>query len=144
MNLATGGFNDEVENPRIRHGPDAEKPPGNAEKPPAENPTTKRPNRARRIAIIGPVEQLILLSILYFGNKAYGAQIRQDIEERADVRMSIGALYSTLKRMQDKGLVNDADGTDQGNKRYFSVTGKGRTILDESLNRVDMMRTKFV
>lgn len=50
-------------------------------------------------------EQYVLLSLVRLGEKAYGAAIRREIEERTGRPVSIGAVYATLGRLADKELV---------------------------------------
>ena len=55
--------------------------------------------------ILGEFEQLVLIAIVRLGSDAYGATIRRDIESRADRRLSISAVYTTLERLEQKGCV---------------------------------------
>ena len=50
-------------------------------------------------------EQYVLLSLVRLDEGAYGAAIRRDIEENTGRPVSIGAVYATLGRLADKGLV---------------------------------------
>jgi PadR family transcriptional regulator, regulatory protein PadR len=59
---------------------------------------------------LGEFEQLVLLAILRLGSNAYGMAIRREIEERAGRKTSIGALYLTLDRMEQKGFVASETG----------------------------------
>jgi DNA-binding PadR family transcriptional regulator len=54
---------------------------------------------------LGELEQLILLAILRLGPDAYGLSIARELEGRADRRLSRGALYGSLDRLEEKGLV---------------------------------------
>src|SRR6266496_2513762 len=54
---------------------------------------------------IGEFEQLILLAILRLGPHAYGMRIRREIEEQTGRTTSIGALYITLERLEQKGFI---------------------------------------
>ena len=54
---------------------------------------------------LGEFEQLILIAIVRLGDEAYGATIRREIEQRTDRRLSIGAVYTTLDRLERKGCV---------------------------------------
>src|SRR5437868_13577189 len=59
----------------------------------------------RRAAVLGDFEQLVLLGVLRLDNEAYGAAIRQEIHERSGRDVSINAVYTTLDRLEDKGLL---------------------------------------
>ena len=50
-------------------------------------------------------EQYVMLAIARLGDEAYGVTIRQEIEQRTGRPVSIGAVYATLGRLGDKGLV---------------------------------------
>ena len=55
--------------------------------------------------VIGEFEVLVLISLLRLGNGAYGAAIRRDIAERTIREVSIGTVYMTLTRLEEKGLI---------------------------------------
>ncbi len=50
-------------------------------------------------------EQLVLFAILHLGENAYGMTIRREIEDRTERRTSLGAVYTTLDRLEKKGYV---------------------------------------
>jgi DNA-binding PadR family transcriptional regulator len=54
---------------------------------------------------LGELEQLILLAILRLGSDAYGLSIARELDAQAGRRLSRGALYSALDRLEAKGLV---------------------------------------
>lgn len=79
---------------------------------------------------LGEFEQTVLLAILRAGENAYGVSIRAEIAACTDREPSPGALYTTLDRLEDKGLVTSTMGDptpERGGraKRYFKVTGEG-------------------
>ena len=79
---------------------------------------------------LGEFEQVVLLAILRLGDKAYGVTIREEITACTDREPSPGALYVTLDRLEEKGLVRSrfGDPTPQRGgraKRFFSVSAKG-------------------
>jgi PadR family transcriptional regulator, regulatory protein PadR len=87
-----------------------------------------------RTPSIGEFEQVVLLAILRLGEKAYGVSIRSEIAACAGRQPAPGALYTTLDRMEQKGLVQSwlGDPTPERGgraKRYFSVTRKGRVAV---------------
>jgi DNA-binding PadR family transcriptional regulator len=80
--------------------------------------------------MLGEFEYLLLSAAARLGDDAYGAAIRQEIEEATKRRCSIGALYTTLDRLEAKGLVETwmGDPTPQRGgrpKRMVRVTAKG-------------------
>ena len=80
--------------------------------------------------MLGEFEYLLLSAAARLGEGAYGAAIRREIEGATRRRCSIGALYTTLDRLEAKGLVTTwmGDPTPQRGgrpKRMVRVTGKG-------------------
>lgn len=80
--------------------------------------------------MIGEFEYLLLSAAARLGADAYGAAIRLAIEEATRRRCSLGALYTTLDRLENKGLIEtwmgDATAERGGrSKRMVRVTGKG-------------------
>jgi DNA-binding PadR family transcriptional regulator len=56
---------------------------------------------------VGPFEQLALAAILALQDDAYGVTIHAKVERLARPRkISLGAIYVTLDRLEDKGLVS--------------------------------------
>ena len=80
--------------------------------------------------MLGEFEYLLITAAARLGEEAYGAAIRREIEEATGTRCSIGALYTTLDRLQTKGFVKTWMGeatTQRGGraKRMVRVTAKG-------------------
>src|SRR6266704_3477085 len=93
---------------------------------------------------LGEFEQIVLLAVLRLENKAYGVPIRQEIAKRGGRETTVGALYSTLDRLEAKGYVHSwfADPTPlRGgpSKRYFQVTAAGLESLENSKSVLDRM-----
>jgi PadR family transcriptional regulator, regulatory protein PadR len=83
---------------------------------------------------LGEFEQIALLAILRVGTDAYGVTIRSEITERTGRDPAPGALYTTLDRLEEKGLVTSrlGDPTPQRggrSKRYFQVSAAGLEAL---------------
>ena len=80
--------------------------------------------------MLGEFEYLLLTASVRLGEEAYGAAIRQEIEATTGRRCSIGALYTTLDRLEKKGLLKTwmGDATPQRGgraKRMVRVNAKG-------------------
>jgi DNA-binding PadR family transcriptional regulator len=55
---------------------------------------------------LGQFEQVVLTAILALGENAYGVTIHAKVEELSKPRkVARGAVYATLDRMEDKGLI---------------------------------------
>jgi DNA-binding PadR family transcriptional regulator len=83
---------------------------------------------------LGEFEQIVLLAVLRLGDDAYGVTILTEIAAKTGRNPSPGALYTTLHRMEDKGLVTFRDGSptpERGGraKRFVVVTREGRNAL---------------
>src|SRR5262245_4454158 len=79
---------------------------------------------------LGEFEYLMLTAAARLGDEAYGLAIRQAIEEATGRQCSLGALYTTLDRLELKGLIKTwmGDPTPQRGgrpKRMVRVTAKG-------------------
>jgi len=86
---------------------------------------------------LGQFEEIVLLATLQLGEHAYGAKIRQKVEEATKRSISIGAVYATLDRLERKGFISSRQGEatpERGGraKRYFKVEGAGETALKET------------
>jgi len=94
--------------------------------------------------MLGEFEYLLLTAAARLGSQAYGASIRQEIERAAGRRCSIGALYTTLDRLESKGLLKThmGDPTPQRGgrpKRMVRVTAKGVQAASEFYAAVTCM-----
>ena len=88
--------------------------------------------------VLGEFEQLVMLTVLRLGDAAYTAAVRQELQERAGRDVSPGAIFTTLERLEDRGLVASryADPTPERGgrrKRYYRLRPEGRRALANSL-----------
>lgn len=87
-------------------------------------------------AALGEFEQLVLFALLRLDADAYGATIRREIEHRAGRPLAISAVYTTLDRLEHKGIVRSKIGeptAERGGRRrkYFELTPLGaRSVRD--------------
>jgi PadR family transcriptional regulator PadR len=80
--------------------------------------------------LLGEFEYLLLAAAVRLGDEAYGAAIRREIEQATKAGCSIGALYTTIDRLETKGLLKtwmgEATPRRGGRaKRMVRVTAKG-------------------
>lgn len=85
---------------------------------------------------LGEFEELVLLTIANLNDQAYGVAILEDIQVRANRKLSIGALHSTLTRLDEKGYITSylGDPTNERGgrrKRYFELTSLAISGLNE-------------
>ncbi|MEM0940827.1 MAG: helix-turn-helix transcriptional regulator [Bacteroidota bacterium] len=83
---------------------------------------------------LGEFEELVLLTIANLADQAYGVAILNDISKRANRKLSIGALHSTLTRLEEKGYISSFLGeptNERGGrrKRYFELTDSAKLEL---------------
>jgi len=86
---------------------------------------------------LGEFEQLVLLAILHLRGNAYGLRIRMEIKDRTNRTASLGAIYTTLERLEAKGFVSSWTGDptpERGGraKKFFKLEASGRLALQES------------
>lgn len=86
---------------------------------------------------LGEFEQLVLFAVLHREPQAYGVTVRQEIEARAGRTVSAGAVYTTLERLEARGLLASTWGeptAERGGKRkrYYQLKPAGREALDRS------------
>lgn len=94
--------------------------------------------------VLGEFEQLVLLGILHCSTEAYGVPICDELQTRARRRVSLGAVYKTLDRLEQKRLARSTLGpatAERGGrrKRIYSVTPQGLNVLRSSLRAVARM-----
>src|SRR5580658_1033653 len=80
--------------------------------------------------MLGEFEYLLITAAAGLGDDAYGVAIREEIEATAGRKCSLGALYTTIDRLETKGLLKTwmGDATPQRGgraRRMIRVTAKG-------------------
>jgi DNA-binding PadR family transcriptional regulator len=93
---------------------------------------------------LGEFEQIVLLALVRLSDNAYGVPIRHEIEKRTRRTISIGALYSTLDRLEAKSYVSSrfSDPTPERggrSRRYFKVEPPGLKALQRSREVLEVM-----
>ncbi len=92
---------------------------------------------------LGAFEQLILFSVLQLEDEAYGVSIRENIEERTRRTVSIGAIYTTLGRLEERGLVRARTEKPRGRtgrpRKYYALSPEGARELRESYTSIESM-----
>ena len=93
---------------------------------------------------LGDFERIVLLALVRLRENAYGVTIRREIEERAGRKVSYGALYTTLDRMEAKGYVSSRIGEPtqvRGGRamRYFQIEAPGIRALNETRETIANM-----
>ncbi len=89
-------------------------------------------------AHLGEFECYTLSAILGLGDRAYGVRIKEDIEAKTGRAVAIGAVYTTLSRLEKKGFVRARTGEStpvRGGraKRYYCIQPAGREALKSAV-----------
>ena len=97
-----------------------------------------------RSGYLGELEQIVMLAVARLDREAYGMSIRREIEERTGRGVAIGAVYSTLERLTEKGYVKTVappagDDRDGRPRRFFELTRGGVDALDVASRMQDRM-----
>ena len=84
---------------------------------------------------LGEFEFAVLGAIITVGDEAYGIPVREIIEKKSARPIAVGAIYTTLSRLEKKGYVKSRTGDKTASrggraKRYYSVTPKGKEAID--------------
>lgn len=89
-------------------------------------------------------ELVVMLAVVRVGEEGYSVTIRRDIEERTGRRVSRGALYVTLDRLRQKGLLDSWKGeptAERGGraKRHYRPTPAGLRAVQASREALEEM-----
>ena len=92
-----------------------------------------------RLESCGQFEQLVLTAILSLGDDAYGVTIHRKVEAlSAPRKVTLGAIYVTLDRLEDKGYLSSwfsEPTAERGGraKRCYKVEAAGEAALREAM-----------
>jgi PadR family transcriptional regulator PadR len=93
---------------------------------------------------LGEFEQLVLLAIMRLDGEVYGVPIVDEIERRTGRAVAPAAVYVTLRRLEEKGLLSSkmsAPTAERGGKarRCVKMTSAGLASLREARQVLDSM-----
>lgn len=86
---------------------------------------------------LGELEELVLLTVAAIGEPAYAVNILEALESQTGRTIDFSTLHTTMKRMQDKGLLTSRMGgatAERGGrrKRFFTITSAGARALRDN------------
>jgi PadR family transcriptional regulator PadR len=86
---------------------------------------------------LGEFEEIVLLTVGVLHGNAYGVTIKDEIEQRLDREVAIGALQVTLRRLESKGFLKSKQGDTNEIRRgrpklFFEITAYGKKALEYS------------
>lgn len=91
---------------------------------------------------LGEFEEIVMLTIGVLYDEAYGVSIKKEIETRLKRNVSVGALQTALKRLENKGYLKSKEGeaTEERAgrpKKYFQITALGKRAMEYTKNTRD-------
>ncbi|MEN3337695.1 MAG: PadR family transcriptional regulator, regulatory protein PadR [Acidobacteriota bacterium] len=97
-----------------------------------------------RTQALGDFEQLVLMGVLRLADEAYGAAIRREIHDRSGRDVSINAVYTTLDRLEGKGLLRSwvgAPTAQRGGRRrkFYELRPAGIAALRQAYHAFHAM-----
>ncbi len=99
-------------------------------------------NTAMKKYQLGEFEEVVMLTVGVLYKEAYGVSIKKEIETRLTRNVSVGALQTALKRLEDKGYLKSYDGESTEEragrpKKYFQITALGKKAMEYSKSTRD-------
>jgi PadR family transcriptional regulator, regulatory protein PadR len=96
------------------------------------------------MTMLGDLEQLVLLALLRVGDGAYGVPIHAEIRASAKRDVTLGTIYKTLSRLEEKGFVRSFEGPPTAQRggrrtRCFAMMPAGRRTLRASMETLSRM-----
>src|SRR5258708_802399 len=92
--------------------------------------------------VLGRLDQAVLRAVVGRGKDAYGRAILKEAQSRLHRALAAGAVYATLDRLEQKGLISSRLGSGTAvragrPRRYYSLEHAGGRALNESKAAVD-------
>jgi DNA-binding PadR family transcriptional regulator len=93
---------------------------------------------------LGEFEEVVILTIGILNNEAYSVAIKDEIESRLSRSVSMGAMHTALKRLEDKGYLRSYAGeaTEERAgrpKRFFEITALGKKAMQYTKETRDQL-----
>jgi DNA-binding PadR family transcriptional regulator len=91
---------------------------------------------------LGEFEEVVMLTVGILYNEAYGVSVKKEIESRLSRKVSVGALQTALRRLEDKGYLKSREGESTEEragrpKKYFEITALGKRVMEHTKNTRD-------
>jgi PadR family transcriptional regulator, regulatory protein PadR len=95
-------------------------------------------------SILGEFEQIVLLAVARLDREGYGVTIRREIEARAEREVTIGAVYATLSRLEEKGYLASWEGEAEARRggrarRHYEIQPEGVRALNAARGMMERM-----
>ena len=90
-----------------------------------------------KTGLLGSFEEMVLLAVVHQADQAYGVSIRRELAVRSGSDVTMGAVYATLDRLEEKGFVAPREGERRESRRgrprrYYRILPDGVDALDET------------
>ncbi|HTE45239.1 MAG TPA: helix-turn-helix transcriptional regulator [Gemmatimonadaceae bacterium] len=101
-------------------------------------------SKSRQPTLSGGLELAALLVVARIGHDAYGLEVRRELIDRSGRDYAVGAVYTTLQRLEDKGFLKShlsepLPVRGGRSRRHFTLTGAGqRALRDAERNAATM------
>jgi PadR family transcriptional regulator, regulatory protein PadR len=98
--------------------------------------------------LLGTFEQAVLLAVVRLGQDAYGRAILKEVQSRLEREVAAGAVYATLDRLEQKGLISSRLGPGTAvragrPRRYYSIENAGVRALNDAKAAVESLWQGF-
>jgi DNA-binding PadR family transcriptional regulator len=92
--------------------------------------------------VLGTFEQAVLLALVRLRHDAYGRRVLAEVRTRLDRDVAAGAIYTTLDRLEQKGLISSrlesGGALREGRpRRFYSIENAGVRALNDSRAAVE-------
>jgi PadR family transcriptional regulator len=86
----------------------------------------------------------VLLALVRLGGDGYGVSVRDEIRRRTGRQPDFGTVYSTLTRLENKGLIDSrlGDSTPERGgrrKKHYALTAGGKAALGDAMQALRTM-----
>lgn len=93
---------------------------------------------------LGEFEQVVLLAVARLRGDGYGVSIRREIERRTGRDVTVGSVYATLARLEEKGMLASEEGDPTPRRggrarRHFRILPVGVEALETARGMMDRM-----
>jgi PadR family transcriptional regulator, regulatory protein PadR len=94
--------------------------------------------------VLGAFEQAVMLAIVRLGDEAYGRAIRQEVQQRLERDIAVGAVHATLERLEKKALIASSLGSGTPiragrPRRFYRLKPAGVRALNDARAAVNTM-----
>ena len=88
--------------------------------------------RPDTVSPLGVLEEQVLVGVMRIHRDAYGMSVRREVERVTGRELAIGAVYSTLDRLEAKGLLTSSRVYSDGARRLFELSAAGACALADT------------